>query len=80
MDWKNYRDAGPNYVSLLPPFFKFPRVHPCECGGIHEDPLFPILHGVFDFSTDGALVDAWAVDFPGLKVGKIYLYSSCLTI
>ncbi len=30
-------------------------------------------------SSNGALVDAWP-DFPGLKVGKIYLSSSFLTI
>jgi hypothetical protein len=45
------------------PFFKCPRVHPCECGGIHEDPApfsYPAwwIRG-FISSTDGALVDAW---------------------
>ncbi len=63
------------------PFFKplCPRVHPCECGRIHEsEALFPIPpDGGFNFSTNaGALVDGC----PGVKVGKIYLYSSFLSI
>jgi hypothetical protein len=40
-------------------------------------PPFPVLPGGFNFSTDGALVDAWPY-FPGLKVGKMYLYPSFL--
>jgi hypothetical protein len=52
------------------PFFRCPRVHPCECGSIHEDLLFLIPPGAgFDPSTDGALLDAWLY-FPGLKVGQ----------
>jgi hypothetical protein len=57
------------------PILKYPRVHLCECGCIHEDSLFPTLPGVFNFSTDGALADARPY-FPGLKVGQIYLYST----
>jgi hypothetical protein len=52
---------------------KRPRVHPCECGGIHE--TFPIPPGGFNLTADGTLVDAWPY-FPGLKVGKLFLYSS----
>jgi hypothetical protein len=64
------------------PIFKYPRVHPCECGCIHEDSLFPSLPGGFYFSRNGAvgaLVDAWLY-FPGLKVGQINLYSLSLTV
>ncbi len=55
------------------PFFNCPRVHPCECGCIHEDSFFPILpgDGGFNFTVDGALVDLF---FPGLKVGQIDHY------
>jgi hypothetical protein len=48
-------------------FLKSSRVHPCQSGCIHEDTLFPIPPG-FNYSADGALVDAWPY-FPGLKVG-----------
>jgi hypothetical protein len=57
---------------LLHPFFKCPRVNPCECGGIHKDPLFPILPGRIQiqlfkgWSTCGVL----AV-FTGLKALKV---------
>jgi hypothetical protein len=59
------------------PFCKCPRVHPFLCGGIHEsEDLFVIPPGVtFNFPTDGAIVNCWLY-FPGVKVGKIYLYSS----
>ncbi len=41
---------------------------------------FPILPGGgFNSSADGAIVDAWPY-FPGLKVGRIYLYSFFLTV
>jgi hypothetical protein len=40
--------------------------------------FIPIPPGGFNFSTDGALVDAWPY-FPGLKVGHINLYSSFRT-
>jgi hypothetical protein len=66
-------------ISSYSPFFKCPRVHPCECGGIHEDALFPIRPGGFNSSEDGATVDALPY-FPGLKVGQIYHHSSFLTI
>jgi hypothetical protein len=59
------------------PSFKCPRVYPCQCAGcIHEDTLF--LSRLVDSTSlrmDGALVDAWPY-FPGLKVGKLFLYSS----
>jgi hypothetical protein len=29
-----------------------------------------------NFTENGAIVDAWAVDFPGSKVGHTSLYSS----
>ncbi len=64
------------------PFFKCPRVHPCECGCIHEDTLFPILPGAgFDSSTDGwaLIVDAWLY-FLGVKVGIIFSILSFLAI
>ncbi len=40
---------------------------------IHKESRTPffILSGVFNFTADGALLDAWS-KFPGLKVGKIY--------
>jgi hypothetical protein len=49
------------------PFFKCPRVRPCECGCIHEDSLLPIPPGVdstwwMEYRTRGCL----AV-FPRLK-------------
>jgi hypothetical protein len=50
-----------------------PRVHPCECGCIHEDFLFPIPDGGFNhIQMDGSLVDAWLY-FPGLKVGQTFI-------
>jgi hypothetical protein len=69
------------YGSLVPLSLNtlFPRVHPCLCGRIHEDVLFPIPPGGFNFSADGALVDAWPY-FTGIKVGKIYLYSLFLSL
>ncbi len=51
----------------------FPRVHPCVCEWIHEDPLFPIPPGVYSIiPADGAPVDSWPY-FPGLKVGKTFI-------
>ncbi|EFX82845.1 hypothetical protein DAPPUDRAFT_101178 [Daphnia pulex] len=49
------------------PFFlkKSPRVRPCECGCIHEDALFPIPPGGFNFSADGATVGMPGCYFPG---------------
>ncbi len=44
--WRNYRGCRSSYGSLLPLFFKCPRVCPCECGCIHEDTLFPIPPGI----------------------------------
>jgi hypothetical protein len=41
--------------------------------------LSRLVPGEFNFPVDGALLDAWP-DFPGIKVGKIYLYTSLLTI
>jgi hypothetical protein len=63
-------------------FFKCLCVCPCECGYIHEDTPFSLSHLLVDSSADGALVDdeCLAVDFPGLKVGQIHLYSSFVTI
>jgi hypothetical protein len=57
-----------------------PRVHPCECGCIHEGVLYlSRLRVKFNSFTDRALVDGLlAVYFPGLKVGQIC--SSFLTI
>jgi hypothetical protein len=43
-----------------------PCVHPCVCGRIHEDPLFPILPGGFNSAAEGALVGCLAV-FPRHK-------------
>jgi hypothetical protein len=60
-------------ISSISPFFQCPRVRPCECGCIHEDSLLPIPPGGFNFSVDGALVDAWSY-IPGFKVGNIHLY------
>jgi hypothetical protein len=39
------------------PSFNFlcPRVHSCECEGIHEDALLPIASDVFNLSAEGAL-------------------------
>jgi hypothetical protein len=42
-------------------------------GVFTRTPFFLILLGVFNFSADGALVDAWP-DFPGLKVGKVNIF------
>ncbi|XP_046636123.1 uncharacterized protein LOC124314798 isoform X2 [Daphnia pulicaria] len=45
------------------PFFKCPRVHPCECGGIHEDPApFSILPGG---SVDSTLLQMEPSLMPG---------------
>jgi hypothetical protein len=67
------------YSFLLPSPLNLlcPRVRPCECGCIHEDPLFPIQPGGFNSSADGATVDAWPY-FPGLKVGINDIYSPLL--
>jgi hypothetical protein len=52
-----------------------PRVHPCECGGIHEcEALSPIPPGGFNSSADGATGDDAWLYFPGLKVGQTYLF------
>ncbi len=59
------------WISLFPPFFKCPRVRPCECGCIHEDTLFTLSRLVpFNSSSDGwsNCRDAWPY-FPGIKVG-----------
>ncbi len=45
-------------------------------GVFTEDSLFPIPAGGFNFSTDGATVDAWPY-FPGLKVGKMFSNFPC---
>ncbi len=50
-----------------------PCVHPCVCGRIHEDPLFPILPGGFNSAAEGALVGCLAV-FPRHK-GRTKLIS-----
>jgi hypothetical protein len=48
------------------PFFKYPRVHPCECGCIHEGPLFPIPDWWIQLLSVNHL---WmpGCGFPGLK-------------
>jgi hypothetical protein len=53
-------------------FFKCLVYTHVSVGVFTRTPFFPILPAGFDFSTDGALVDAWLY-FPGLKVGNIYL-------
>ncbi|EFX76246.1 hypothetical protein DAPPUDRAFT_107074 [Daphnia pulex] len=52
-DWRDYRYLS-SYGSLLPLSLNLlcPRVHPCECGCIHEDPLFPTSPGGFNFPAD----------------------------
>ncbi|EFX77742.1 hypothetical protein DAPPUDRAFT_247223 [Daphnia pulex] len=48
-------------------FFKSPMSScTCECITTHEDTLFPISSGGFNYSVDGAPVDAWPY-FPWLK-------------
>jgi hypothetical protein len=66
--------VSPEKLLMLAEFLFFPislnplcpRVHPCECGCIHGDPLYSIQPGGFNFSADGAPVDAWPF-FPGSK-------------
>jgi hypothetical protein len=62
------------------PFFNplCPRVHPCECGCIHESEAF-FLSRLVDSTFQR--MDAWLY-FPGLKVGQIHihLYSSFVNI
>jgi hypothetical protein len=68
-------------ISSIPPFFKCPRVRPCECGCIHEDSLLPIPPGGLNFSADGVLVDGCLAVFPWLKGRKnIHLYPSFQTM
>ncbi len=58
------------------PFFKCPRVRPCECGCIHEDPLFLIPTGVLNYSANGApVVRGCLALFPRLKGRKnVFLF------
>jgi hypothetical protein len=68
-------DVGSSYGFLISLSLNplCPRVHPCECGCIHEDFLSPIPDGGFNrIRMDGSLVDAWPY-FPGLKVGQTFI-------
>jgi hypothetical protein len=60
------------------PFFNplSPRVHPCECGCIHEFEAF-FLSCLVDSTFQR--MDSWLY-FPGVKVGQIHLYSSFVNI
>ncbi len=65
------------------PFFKFPLLHPCVCGGYSRGPPFSYPGWCIQLSAEGwntcGAVEAWLY-FPSLKVGQIYLYSSFSTI
>jgi hypothetical protein len=56
----------------------------CECGCIHEDPLFSLsrlVDSTFQRMDGVSLVDGCLAEFPRLKGRKnIYLHSSYLTI
>jgi hypothetical protein len=60
-------------AEYLPRSFVCVYTHVCVCVCIHRDPLFLIQPGGFNFTADGALMDARPF-FPRSKVGKnIYL-------
>jgi hypothetical protein len=64
--WRNFQ-CRPSKDLFNSPSFKCPRVHPCEFGCIHEDPLSPIPPGGFNFSADGWNTWGCLAVFPRLK-------------
>ncbi len=52
------------------PFLQCPRVHPCECGCIHEDTLLQIYLVDSTFLRMEAVLVDQLLAVLGLKVGK----------